>query len=76
MKLITKISIPTAVTAIAIVGGTFMFRPTVMASPTTVANAIREALTYRIKSYNVSGGKRVLMSETDVVKGQKSTKSY
>lgn len=76
MKLITKISIPTAITAIAIVGGTFMFRPTVLASTSSVANALKQALSYRIKSYNVSGNQRTLMTETTVADGKKATRSF
>lgn len=76
MKLITKISIPTAVTAIAIVGGTLMFRPTVLASPSSVVNAIKEAMTYRIKSFNIEGNKKTLVSETSVINGKKSTKTF
>lgn len=76
MKLISKLSIPTAFIALAAVTATMMLPKTALASPETVAKALREARNYVIKSFSVEDGERKLMAKTTVDNGKKMRTEY
>ncbi|MBS1704651.1 MAG: hypothetical protein JST40_02165 [Armatimonadetes bacterium] len=76
LKTIGKIGIPVALVAGAAMAATFFFAPTrALATPATVAKAIRSARDYVIRSFSIQGGKRTLISQTNV-DGEKATRTY
>lgn len=76
MKLISKLGIPTALIAVSIGAGSLMLPRTALASPETVAKAIRQVRSYIISSFNVDEGGRKLMSKTTVQDGKASRVFY
>jgi hypothetical protein len=76
MSLFKKLTIPATVTALAVIGGMTLLKPTVVASPASVAKALREAMNYTIRSFSLSDGKRVLLSEANVENGKKSIQHF
>lgn len=70
MKMIGKLSIPAALVAAVAIGGMLSVPRTALASPATVAKAIRDVKNYVINSFTVLDGKRTLNSKTQVVDGK------
>lgn len=73
-----KASIMTAITAIAVISGVALFQPkTVASTPKMVAEALRKAANYTIKSFITGDGdKKILQSITTVNGADKSTKFF
>jgi hypothetical protein len=78
MTTFKKASFMTAVTALAVVGGITLFQPkTIASTPKTVAEALKKAANYTIKSFILDGNdKKVLQSITSVNGASKSTKFF
>lgn len=76
MKLIRKLTIPVALAACLAVAGLLMIPRTALASPSTVAKAIRSVQDYIISSFTILDGKRTLSSKTTVVNGKLSRQFY
>lgn len=72
MKLISKLGIPTALLVTGVFAATLMLPKTALASPETVAKAIRDARTYVINSFSIRGNDRSLKSKTTVQDGKKT----
>lgn len=70
MKLIGKLSIPAALLAAVAVGTMLSVPRAALASPGTVAKAIRNIKNYVINSFTVVDGKRSLSSKTTVANGK------
>lgn len=70
MKLIGKLSIPAALAAAVAVGAVLTMPRTALASPATVAKAMRNIKDYVINSFTVLDGKRVLTSITTMTQGK------
>lgn len=75
MKLIRRLSVPVALVASLSIVGALMVPRSALASPETVAKAIRNIQDYVINSFSVMDGKRVLMSTTKV-SGGKSSRTF
>ena len=75
MKLIGRLSIPAALVAAVALGAVFTVPQTAMASPATVAKAIRKVQDYVIDSFTVVDGKRTLTSRT-TVQGKKASRQF
>lgn len=76
MKLIGKLGIPAALVAAVTVGGFLTVPQTALASPATVARAIRDIKNYVINSFTMVDGKRTLTSKTTVVDGKTSRQYF
>jgi hypothetical protein len=74
--LLKKLSLSTLACGVIVVGGMTLLRPAVIASPTSVAKALREAMTYTIRSFTLDGAVRHLQSTTSVESGKKTTKFF
>lgn len=76
MSILRKASVPTLVTAVAIVGGVMLSQPKVMAAtPSRVAAALKKAMNYTIKSFVGEGSSRRMQSVT-TIEGEKKTTKY
>ncbi|MBS1723249.1 MAG: hypothetical protein JSS66_09890 [Armatimonadetes bacterium] len=76
MKLIGKLSIPAAALAAVAIGVSLTMPRTALASPSTVAKAIRDIRNYVINSYVVINGQRTLTSRTTVSDGKSSRQFF
>ncbi|MBS1713464.1 MAG: hypothetical protein JST30_03920 [Armatimonadetes bacterium] len=76
MTIIGKLSIPAALVAAVAIGGMLSVPRTALASPATVAKAIRDVKNYVIDSFTMVGGKRTLTSKTTVTNGKLSRQFY
>lgn len=75
MSILRKASVPTLVTAVAIVGGVMLSQPKVMAAtPSRVAAALKKAMNYTIKSFVGEGSSRRMQSVTTIEGDKKTTK--
>lgn len=75
MSILRKASVPTLVTAVAIVGGVMLSQPKVMAAtPSRVAAALKKAMNYTIKSFVGEGSSRRMQSVTTIEGEKKTTK--
>lgn len=76
MKLIGKLSIPAALLAAVAIGGMLSIPRTALASPSTVAKAIRGIQNYVINSFTIIDGQRQLTSKTTMADGKSSRQFF
>lgn len=75
MTTLRKATLPTLVTAVALVGGVMLMQPkAVAATPKTVAAALKKAMNYTIQSFVGEGASRRMQSVTTVEGDKKTTK--
>jgi len=75
MTTLRKATLPTLVTAVALVGGVMLMQPkAVAATPKTVAAALNKAMNYTIQSFVGEGSARRMQSVTTVEGDKKTTK--
>ncbi|MEI7576242.1 MAG: hypothetical protein WCK51_05065 [Armatimonadota bacterium] len=75
MNTLRKATLPTLVTAVALVGGVMLMQPkAVAATPSRVAAALRQAMNYTIQSFVGEGSERRMQSVTTVEGDKKTTK--
>ena len=75
MNTLRKATLPTLVTAVALVGGVMLMQPkAVAATPKAVAAALKKAMNYTIQSFVGEGAARRMQSVTTVEGDKKMTK--
>lgn len=75
MNTLRKATLPTLVTAVALVGGVMLMQPkAVAATPSRVAAALKKAMNYTIQSFVGEGSARRMQSVTTVEGDKKTTK--
>ncbi len=75
MTTLRKATLPTLVTAVALVGGVMLMQPkAVAATPKAVAAALKKAMNYTIQSFVGEGSARRMQSVTTVDGDKKTTK--
>lgn len=75
MNTLRKATLPTLVTAVALVGGVMLMQPkAVAATPKVVAAALKKAMNYTIQSFVGEGSSRRMQSVTTVEGDKKTTK--
>ncbi|OWU65484.1 MAG: hypothetical protein CBB60_004430 [Armatimonadetes bacterium Cent15-Ar3] len=75
MTTLRKATLPTLVTAVALLGGVMLMQPkAVAATPKTVAAALKKAMNYTIQSFVGEGSSRRMQSVTTVEGEKKTTK--
>lgn len=75
MNTLRKATLPTLVTAVALVGGVMLMQPkAVAATPSRVAAALKKAMNYTIQSFVGEGSERRMQSITTVEGDKKTTK--
>lgn len=76
MKLFSRLGLPTALVAGGIIAVVTLLPKTALASPETVAKALRDARNYVISSFTIESGKRSLQAKTYVHDGQKTRTTF